>query len=166
MTSPPFHVLVIRSFLPLLRIAVGKAGIVHGSDVTQVAHDIHHFVVTQEAYDPPACWCRFFLECHHQVHDLARLGAAIQQVADLDERGPAACPLALLVYKTDVLENGDEVVKVIVDIADGDYGFRRPHWSLCWSRPSYHRRYQHHENRDTSAASRYTDRRADHFPPS
>src|SRR5436309_9293339 len=86
MTTPPFHILLIRSFLPLLGIAVGKTCIVHGSDVTQIAHDIHHFVVTEQAHDPAACLYRFFLEGHHQVHDLARLGTAIQEVPELDER--------------------------------------------------------------------------------
>jgi hypothetical protein len=43
--------------------------------------------------------------------------------------------MVLLVYKTGALENGDEVVKGIVDIGDGDYRFPRFRWSLCWSRP-------------------------------
>jgi hypothetical protein len=43
--------------------------------------------------------------------------------------------MVLLVYETGAPQNGDEVVKVIVDIADGDYGFRRFRWSLCGSRP-------------------------------
>src|SRR6267378_1443943 len=135
MTTPPFHILVVRSFLPLLGIAVGKTCIIQESNVTQVAHDIHYFVVTEQAHDPAACLCRFFLEGHHQVHDLARLGAAIQEVPDLDERCLTACPMVLFVYKPCAPENGDEVVKVIVDIGDGDYRFTRLRWSLCRSRP-------------------------------
>src|SRR6266446_4673140 len=99
MAAPPFHILVIRSSLPLLGIAVGKTGVVPGSDVTQVPHDIHHLVVTEQAYYP------------------------------------AACPMVLLVCKSGAPENGDEVVIVIVDIADGDYRLRRFRWSLCRRRP-------------------------------
>jgi hypothetical protein len=43
--------------------------------------------------------------------------------------------MVLLVYETDVLEKGDEVVKGIVDIGDGDYRFPGFGWSVCWSRP-------------------------------
>src|SRR5215467_5956945 len=128
----PFHVLSVGSFLPLLRIAVGETGIVHGIYVAQVAHDIHDLVVTEQTYYPAACLCCFFLERHHQVHDLARFGATIQQIPSLDERCLTACPVVLLVYKTGAPENGDEVVKVIVDIGDDDYGFWRFGWSLCW----------------------------------
>jgi hypothetical protein len=43
--------------------------------------------------------------------------------------------MVLLVDKTYVLEKGDEVVKGIVDIGDGDYRLPRFLWSLFWSRP-------------------------------
>src|SRR6266850_436889 len=164
MATLPFHILVIRSFLPLFGFAVGKTCIVLGSDVAQVAHDIHYFVVTEQAHDPAACLYRFLLERHHQVHDLARLGAAIQEVPDLDERCLTACPMVLLVGKTGTPENAHEVVKVIVDIGDGDYGFRRFRWSLCWLRPRQHHRHQDQEDGNTSAVGSITDRRADYFP--
>jgi hypothetical protein len=92
-------------------------------------------MVTEQADDPAACLSRFFLERHHQVHDLARLGASVQEVPNLDERCLTACPMVLLVDKTYVLEKGDEVVKGIVDIGDGDYRLPRFLWSLFWSRP-------------------------------
>jgi hypothetical protein len=43
--------------------------------------------------------------------------------------------MILLVCKTGAPENGDEVVKVTVDIGDGDQRLPRPRWSLWWSRP-------------------------------
>src|SRR5260370_17140367 len=130
-------------------MAGGKAGIVRRSDVTQVAHDIHHFVVTEQAYDPATCLHRFFLECHHQVHDLARLGAAIQEVPGLDESSFAAGPMVLLVCKTGALENGDEVIKVVMDIGDGADGFGWFPWSLCWSRPQSHPCPHDHDYQNT-----------------
>src|ERR1700683_2189643 len=134
-TTLPFHILVISSFLPLFGIAVGKTGIIRGNDVTQVTHDIHHLVVTEQAYYSTACWSRFFFEGHHQVHDFARLGAALEEIADLDEGCLTARPMVLLVYETGTPENGDEVVKVAVDIPNGDHGFARLRWSLRWSQP-------------------------------
>src|SRR5215470_13028114 len=131
----PFHVLGVGSFLPLLRIAVGETGIVHGIYVTQVTLDIHHLVVTEQAYYPAACLCRFFLEGHHQVHDLARFRATIQEIPDLDERCLTACPMILLIYEIGAPENCYEVVKVIVDIGDDDYGFWRFCCSPCWFHP-------------------------------
>jgi hypothetical protein len=77
-------------------------------------------VIAQQAYYPAASLSRFFLECHHQVHDLARLGAAIHEVPDLDEGCLTVFPVVLLVYETYVLKNGDEVVKITVNISDGD----------------------------------------------
>jgi hypothetical protein len=74
--------------------------------------------------------------------------------------------MVLLIYKTGVLENGDEVVKVTVDVGDGDYGFRRLRWGLGWSRPRQPRRQQNQENGKTSAVGRNMDQRADHFPAS
>jgi len=73
--------------------------------------------------------------------------------------------MVLLVYKTGAPQNGDEVVKGIVDIADGDYRFRRFRCSLCGSRPRLHPRYQHEEDGNTSASGKNTDQRADHFLP-
>ena len=74
----PFHILFIRRLLPLRRIAVSKTGEVHGRDVTQVAHDIHHLVIAEQADNPAASGVCFFLECHHQVQDLAWLDTAIE----------------------------------------------------------------------------------------
>ena len=93
-------------------------------------------MIAQQAHDPAAGLCRFFLQRHHQVHDLARLGAAIQEVPGLDERCLTAGPVVLLVDQTGALENGDKVVKVTMNIADGDYGFRRLGEVLLWSGPA------------------------------
>jgi hypothetical protein len=41
--------------------------------------------------------------------------------------------MVLLVHQTSLLKNGDEVVKVTVDIPDRDNSFRRLLWSLRWS---------------------------------
>ena len=77
-------------------------------------------MIAQQAHHPATGLARFFLQRHHQVHDLARLGAAIQEVAGLDERCLTAGPVVLFVDETDALKNGDEVVKITVNISDGD----------------------------------------------
>jgi len=68
---------------------------------------------------------RFSFERHHQVHNLARFRAAIQEVPGLDERCLSAYPMVLVVYKAAASENGDKVVKVTMDVGYRDYGFRR-----------------------------------------
>src|SRR5271167_1693711 len=74
--------------------------------------------------------------------------------------------MVLLVDQTGALENGDEVVKVTVDIGNGNHGFGWLRRSLRWSRPRQSGRHQEQEDGNTSAVGRYTDRRADHFPAS
>src|ERR1700688_521935 len=154
MTILPYPIFVIRRFLSLLGIGVGKTCIVPRGDIAQVAHYIHHFVVTEQTYNPAACLWRFFLEGHHQVHDLARLGAAIQEVSDLHECCLAARPVVLLVRKTGALENGDKAVKVVMNIADSNYGFRWIRWSTFRSRPRYHRQQQDHDEINTKVSAR------------
>jgi hypothetical protein len=78
-------------------------------------------VIAQEAYNAAACGSRFFLERHHQVHHWARLGTAIEEVADLDESCSAGDPVVLLIDQADVAKDRNEVVEVTVHIADCDY---------------------------------------------
>ena len=48
------------------------------------------------------------------------LGPRSSEVTNLDKRCLTAYPVVLLVYETYVLKNGDEVVKITVNISDGD----------------------------------------------
>jgi hypothetical protein len=41
-------------------------------------------------------------------------------VTDLNERGFTARPVVLFVNESNVLEKGDEIVEVAVDVPDGD----------------------------------------------
>jgi hypothetical protein len=50
--------------------------------------------------------------------------------------------MVLLVYKTSALKKRDEVVKVTVNIPDGDHGFRRHRWNLRLASPRESRRHQ------------------------
>jgi len=74
--------------------------------------------------------------------------------------------MVLLIYKTGVLKNGDEVVKVTMDVGDGNDGFRRLRRGLGSLCPRQPRGQQNQKNGKTSAVRRNTDRRADHFTAS
>src|SRR6185369_12476669 len=105
------------------------------------------------------------LQRHQQVHDLSRLGAAIQDVPNLHQRGLTACPVVLLVYETDMLQDGDEVIKITVNISDGDQGLRRLYRSFLRFRPRQPDRQKYHEKRNASAAE-INPERADHLSAS
>src|SRR6185369_17514652 len=132
---------------------------------TQVTHDIHHLVIAEQAHHPAPGPARFALQRHQQVHDLSRLGAAIQDVPNLHQRGLTACPVVLLVYETDMLQDGDEVIKITVNISDGDQGLRRLYRSFLRFRPRQPDRQKYHEERNASAAE-INPERADHLSAS
>ena len=106
-------------------IGYGSQGHAHALNLAESGVDVRvglraGSASTQKAYDTATCLCRFLLEGHHQVHDLAGLGTAIQQVSHLDEGCLAACPVVLFVDKAGALEDADEVVEVAVNITNGD----------------------------------------------
>jgi hypothetical protein len=62
------------------------------------------------------------------------------------------------------LENDDEVIKVAMNVADGDYGLPLIRWGFGRPCPSQAYQYQEQEAGNTSAVvGRNTDRRSDHF---
>src|SRR2546429_9736531 len=97
MSMTTLHIILIGSLLPLLRIAICKTGVVHRRDVAKVAHDIHHFVIAEQAHDSPAGLWRFLFERHHQIHHIAGFRATIQEVPDLDESSLAPGPVMLVI---------------------------------------------------------------------
>jgi hypothetical protein len=70
----------------------------------------------------------------------------------------------LRVDEPGALENGDKVIKVAVNVTDGDYGLPLIRWGFGRFRPCQDDQHQEQEGGNTSAlAGRNTDRRADHF---
>ncbi len=76
-------------------------------------------MVAHQGYDPAAGLRRLLFQGNHQVHDFARLWTSVNQIAYLDESGFATSPMVLLVYEASPLQNGNEVVEVPVNIANG-----------------------------------------------
>ena len=68
---------------------------------------------------PPACGASFS-NAICQVHHLAWLWTPVNQVPHLNKNGLTARPAILFVDKANPLQNGDEVIEVTVDVADGD----------------------------------------------
>jgi hypothetical protein len=70
----------------------------------------------------------------------------------------------LRIDESDPLENDDKVIKVAMNVADGDYGLPLIRWGFGRPGPSHAYQYQEQEGGKTSAvAGRNTDRRSDHL---
>ena len=82
-TLPPFAVFLVPGPTTLLGISVGKAGIVLWGNVAQVPHDVHHLVIAEQGLHSPAVFRCLLLQRHEQIHDIARLGAAVQKITHL-----------------------------------------------------------------------------------
>ena len=98
----------------------GEGGELGLGGVAQVAGDVHRFMVADQHDDPPALSRRFLLKPHEVADDLERIRAAVDDVADLDQRGPAAGPLAT---RSDHARRSGNVAprgEVAVQVADGD----------------------------------------------
>src|SRR6266403_953169 len=119
MILTPGHVFLKSICLAFFGLAIHKTCVIPCSDVPKVTHEIHHFVVAQQAHDLAAGLRRLLIKRYHQVQNFARLWSAIYENSKLNEGGFAARPVALLVYELYSLQNGAEVVAVAVDIPDG-----------------------------------------------
>src|SRR6185369_6700412 len=78
---PPLHIVLVGGFLAPLRIRVGETGIVHWRDITKIAHDVHYFVVAEQANDTAPSERCFFFQGDKQVHSFTWLRAPVQYVA-------------------------------------------------------------------------------------
>src|SRR6266487_1666294 len=92
-TLTPFEVVLVRGLSTLLGTTIGKAGVGVLGDVAQVAHKIHHFVIAEQGNHSPAILRCIFLQSDKQIHDITRLGAAVQKVAYLHQGGFTPCPM-------------------------------------------------------------------------
>jgi hypothetical protein len=70
----------------------------------------------------------------------------------------------LRIDESDPLENDGKVIKVAMNVADGDYGLPLIRWGLGRPSPGQAYQYDEQEGGNTIAAvGRNTDRRSDHF---
>ncbi len=105
---------------PVLRLLVrGEGGVALFVDVAEVPHQDHEVVIAQERMDLAAGRFRFGLKAHDQVHDLAVVLAAVDQVADERQMGRPARPLQAPVDQARAAQQRDELVVGGVDVADG-----------------------------------------------
>ena len=66
-------------------------------DVAQVAEHVHRLVIAEHHVQLAARGARFALQAHEQVHDLARVVAAIEQVAQAHHVRASGAPAVLRV---------------------------------------------------------------------
>ena len=67
-----------------------------GRDIAQIAIDVHRFVVADERMDGAAGSRGLLFEFHEEVHDGARVRAAIHHVASLNQVRLAARPITIV----------------------------------------------------------------------
>src|ERR1700686_901015 len=125
MIITPGHILLKSTGAAFFGVVIRKTFEIPERDIPKVAHQVHYFVVAQQAHDLAACLLRLLIEGHHQVQYFARLWSAIDQISKLNQGGFAARPVAMLVNEVNSLQNGGEVVEVSMNIPDcNEYGIR------------------------------------------
>ncbi len=79
------------------RFHVGIGGVFARVDVAQVAQQVHRLVIAEHDVHPAARRARLALQALQQVHDLARVGAAVEQVAEAHQVCAAGGPTVLAI---------------------------------------------------------------------
>ncbi len=113
--------LLVVLLAPAPRAAVDEGGVLAGMHVAQVALDVHRLVVADERMHAPARASRLALEPHEVVHDRAAVRPAIGHVAELDEVGRPADPVAVGVDQIGLAQHVEIFVVVAFEVADGDH---------------------------------------------
>jgi hypothetical protein len=103
---------------PLFRPGVGELGVVLGRHVAQVAHHVHDLVIAQKRHHPAAATCRPPFEGHHELEGCPHRGAAVDQIAELDQDRVAAGPRAASVDEAGLDQDRLERGQVSMHIAD------------------------------------------------
>ena len=116
---------LVRRIAQVSGVGRTEGGELSGRDVAKVACDVHGFVVADQHVYPSAGPGGLSFQVDEQVHDLARVRAAVEEVARLHELRAAAGPLATAVDDTGVLQHVDELVEAAVHVADGHDPRRR-----------------------------------------
>jgi len=88
--------------------------------VTQIAEEVHRFVIAEHDVQHAAGRLSFRLQTHQQVHDLARAGAAIHEIAGAHDMSRAGCPMELRVDDAYGSQQLGEIVVGAVHVGEGD----------------------------------------------
>ena len=102
------------------RLLIGKCGEFSTRYVAKIADQVHHLVIAERQQDLAARSPRFILQPHDEIHDPARVGAAIKKVPRDDERGRIARPAAIVCDDAGIGERSKHGVIGSVRIAHGD----------------------------------------------
>ncbi len=100
-------------------LGAGERRVFLGAHVTQVAGDVHDFVVAEHHVHGAAGGAGLGFEAHQQVEDLARLGAAVEQVAQAHEVRRPGTPVQRIVDDRGLAQHGDELRVRAVHVGEG-----------------------------------------------
>ncbi len=91
-----------------------------GADVSPVGDQAHELVIAEQRHDSPTRALRVALEATEKVDGLARVRAAVEDVARLHEHRASSAPPIAVVDDLRRAQDRDEVVERPVDVAHGD----------------------------------------------
>ena len=103
------------------RLQVRIRGVLAGLDVAQVAEQVHRLVVAEHDVQLPARRLRLALQPHQQVHDLARIGAAVEQVAEAHEMRVPGRPVVLRVDDAGLVQQREQFRVGAVHVGESDH---------------------------------------------
>src|SRR5581483_322452 len=95
----------ILRFSTTVRLLICECGVIIRCDVPEIAVQVHRLMISHEHDHFAALPGRGPLKRHQQVHDLASLRAAIEEIPDLHERGVSARPPQRRINQMRPLEN-------------------------------------------------------------
>ena len=94
--------------------------VVGGRYVTPVAEQCHELVIAEHDVQCSARGGGLALETHDELHDGARLGAAVEQIAEADDMGGARRPAHVGIHDARRAQELDEGVVRSVDVGERD----------------------------------------------
>ena len=105
---------------------IDEGPIFAGMDVTQVAYDVHGFVISDQSDHCPTGARRLALQAHEMADDLRRVRPSVGDVAGLDEDISAAHPAIMTIDQRRGPEDAAIGLEIAVQIADRDDPVHRP----------------------------------------
>ena len=132
-SAPPLASQSFFALLAQLRGLVGRVGGVLGRhDVAQVAEQVHRFVIAEHDVQLAARRACLALQAHQQVHDLARIAAAIEQIAEAHDVRGAGGPVVGSVDHAGLAQQRHELVVGAVHVCERDHAWDiAPHRARC-----------------------------------
>ena len=101
-------------------LLTGECRVLRRAHVTQVADDVHDFVIAEEHVHGAAGRLRLLLEAHQEIEGLSRIRAPIDDISESDQVCLAAAPVQRIVDNRRLAQECDELVVRPVNVREND----------------------------------------------